>query len=92
MNHYCSYYQAQVTQEYCWFLVAIARSFEHVAFDRTLNSATSTFEFFVPEDTEHYFLEIMDCLHKKKIISQLEKLPYRLAQAEVQIPEVPTYG
>lgn len=91
MNQYCSYYQAQVTQEYCWFLVAVARSFEHVAFDRTLYAETSTFEFFVPRDTEHYFLEIMDCLYNKKIINQLEKLPNRLAQADGQTLEIPKY-
>lgn len=89
MNRYCSYYQAQVTQEYCWFLVALLRSFEHVAFDRTLDPSTSTFEFFVPVDTEPYFLSIMDYLQKKKIVNQLEKLPNRLAQNEVQILQAP---
>lgn len=85
MTLYCSYYQAQVTQELCWFLVAVLRSFEHIAFDRTLDKTTSTFEFFVPQDTEPYFLEVMDYLKTKQVVITCEKLPNRLVQDEVQL-------
>src|SRR4029077_17030302 len=56
---YCSYYQAHVKRELCWFVTAALRSYEHIAFDRTLDTATSLFEFFVAPSTEKYFLEIM---------------------------------
>lgn len=55
MQSYCSYYQAHIKRPYCWFLVAVLRSFEHVAFDRTIDKNNSIFEFFVPHDTEKYF-------------------------------------
>ncbi len=75
---YCSYYQAQVERELCWFVTASLRSYEHVSFDRTLDPATSLFEFFVPESTEEYFLEIMAYFESQNLIFNLKKLPNRL--------------
>jgi len=75
---YCSYYQAQVERELCWFVTACLRSYEHVSFDRTLDPETSLFEFFVPESTEEYFLEIMAYFEKEDLIRNLQKLPNRL--------------
>lgn len=75
---YCSYYQARVERELCWFVTATLRSYEHVAFDRTLDPATSLFEFFVPVSTEKYFLEVMDYFQSQGLVSDLQKLPNRL--------------
>jgi hypothetical protein len=75
---YGSYYQAHVVEKECWFLVAIMRSFEHLAFDRTYNKETSTFEFFVPVDLESTFLELMDFFKAQGIVRDLHHLPNRL--------------
>lgn len=77
---YCAYYQADLQRERCGFLVSVLRSFEHLAFDRTLDRETSRFEFFVPEDLETQFLELMDYFKKEGIVLQLEKLPNRLSR------------
>lgn len=74
---YCSYYQANVERERCWFLTASLRSYEHIAFDRTLDPATSLFEFFVPESTEKYFLTVMEYYQSQGLIKNLQKLPNR---------------
>ena len=75
---YCNYYQATVERSKCWFLVAVLRSFEHVAFDRTLDVAQSRFEFFVPADMDGYFMDIMHHLQESGIVTNLERLPNRL--------------
>lgn len=76
---YCSYYQAHVPREHCWFLTATLRSYEHIAFDRTLDKEQSIFEFFVPETMEPLFLQVMDRFEKEGNIRDLKKLPNRLA-------------
>jgi hypothetical protein len=75
---YCLYYCAEVERELCWFVTACLRSYEHVSFDRTLDPATSLFEFFVPESTEKYFLEIMAYFESEGLVRDLQKLPNRL--------------
>lgn len=80
-----SYYQAQVDPAHGWFFVGALRSFEHLAFDRTLDVATSTFEFFVPQANEQFFLDIMNYFVTEHIISGLKKLPNRLAQEDVEV-------
>lgn len=83
LNHHMkfgSYYQAQVDSSHGWFFVGVLRSFEHLAFDRTLDVATSTFEFFVPQDNERYFLDLMNYFIDERIISGFQKLPNRLAE------------
>jgi hypothetical protein len=54
-SKYCVYYQADVTRHKCWFLVAVLRSFENIAFDRTLDKQSSVVEFFVAPDRELEF-------------------------------------
>ena len=76
--HYCFYYQAHVVPAQCWFLVGILRSFEHMAFDRTLDKSTSLFEFFVPEGQEHSFIIVMQYLIERGIVINLRKLDNRL--------------
>ena len=80
---YCSYYQAHIKKELCWFVTAALRSYEHVAFDRTFDVATSLFEFFVPKTTEKIFLEIMAYFEKEGIVQNLIKTHNRLESAEV---------
>lgn len=79
---YCSYYQATVTKSEMWYLVAILRSFEHIAFDRTLDKENNRFEFFVPQDLESFFLEIMNFFQEELVISYLQKMPNRLFDHE----------
>ena len=84
-SFYCSYYQANVERELCWFVTAALRSYEHISFDRTLDPATSLFEFFVPESTEKYFLSIMDHFQSEGLIRNLQKLPNRLEKVTEQV-------
>ena len=58
-RQFSSYYQAQVKPSQTWYFVAILRSFEHMVFDRTFNVTQGIFEFFVPPDTEKYFLQVI---------------------------------
>lgn len=76
--NYSLYYRAHVTSSQCWFLVGIIRSFEHLAFDRTFDVEQSVFEFFVPEENETYFLQLMDYFIEQGVVSDLRKLPNRL--------------
>lgn len=75
---YCRYYQAHVVREQAWFFVAIARSYEHVMFDRTLDPKTSVFEFFVPIDMESRFLDFMSILIRQGVVVDLQSLDNRL--------------
>ena len=75
---YCLYYHAQVQRELCWFVTAALRSYEHISFDRTLDPATSLFEFFVPQDCEKYFLVVMTYFEEQGLIGNFKKLPNRL--------------
>ncbi|KKP29297.1 MAG: hypothetical protein UR12_C0010G0014 [candidate division TM6 bacterium GW2011_GWF2_30_66] len=77
-KNYCLYYQAHVKKELCWFMVAVLRSCEHVAFDRTISKADSVFEFFVPELMQKYFEEIMACFLKDGVITYCKQLDNRL--------------
>lgn len=82
---YCAYYQAQVNKTNTWFLTATLRSFEHLCFDRALTKEQGLFEFFVPADLEHYFLELMDFYQSQNIVSNLQKLPNRLENPQEEV-------
>ena len=82
---YCSYYQAQVQRELCWYVTAALRSYEHISFDRTLDPATSLFEFFVPVSTEKPFLALMNYFETEGLVHNLKKLPNRLANLTEQV-------
>lgn len=82
---YSIYYTAHIERPLVWFFVAILRSFDHVAFDRTHDVANSVFEFFVPEGMEPYFLEIMASLKKEGVVHSLQKHPNRLLDENQQI-------
>jgi hypothetical protein len=83
---YCSYYQAKIRKYDCWLFVASLRGFEHMAFDRTIDTHENIFEFYVPEATEPYFLELMHYYEQQGTVTGLQKLPNRLLTEPV-IPE-----
>lgn len=76
--NYCSYFQAAVVKQQTWFFVATLRSFEHYAFDRTLDKEQGIFEFFVPQGYEAKFVELMECYQNQGIVSDFKKLENRL--------------
>lgn len=73
------YYQAHVDRAKSWFVVAVLKSFDHLAFDRTIDPANSIFEFFVTPAMEEQFLVVMERLAKRGLIQELKKLPNRFA-------------
>jgi hypothetical protein len=81
----CSYYQAIIKREECWLLTATLRSFEHLCFDRTLDKTISMFEFFVPIEQEHYFIDIMKAFEQQGLVSELNKLPNRLLDPQATL-------
>jgi len=74
----CDYFQAHIPVEHVWFVTAIIRGYEHVAFDRTIDVHKSIFEFFVPRDMREIFLDLMQTLQQKNLIADLQELPNRL--------------
>lgn len=77
---YSCYYQVNVEKAKGWFFVGILRSFENIAFDRTLDKASSLFEVFVAPDCESEFLALMQTLSTRGIVTNLQCLPNRLQQ------------
>ena len=75
---FCLYYQAHVRKERAWFLVGILKSFEHMAFDRTIDKENSIFEFFVPSSMKNHFESLMHFFMKEKIITSFSEMPNRL--------------
>ncbi|MGE0207407.1 MAG: hypothetical protein AB7R69_06175 [Candidatus Babeliales bacterium] len=75
---YCKYYQAQVLKEKAWFFAGILRSFEHLAFDRTFDTANSIFECFVPQELEPCFLNLMHYFLQEGVVLNVQELPNRL--------------
>lgn len=77
-QNYSCYYQANIEKSKGWFFVGILRSFENMAFDRTLDKETALFEIFVPKDLQVEFLALMQVMIERKIVSNLRELPNRL--------------
>ena len=75
---FCSYYQAYVKPQTGWFVVAALKSFDHLCFDRTVDVEASIFEFFVPEQYEPTFLDIMKWMEESGYVGEIKKLPNRL--------------
>lgn len=75
---YCKYYQATVERSKTWFFTAALRACEHLAFDRTLDSVTGVFEFFVPDSNTKDFLNFMSEFETLGIIKDLKELENRL--------------
>lgn len=82
---YCAYYQGYVVREQTWFLVAVLRSYEHLAFDRTFDKEKSVFEFFVTPGLELFFVELLTRLQEMGIVLGFTKLPNRLIDPQAII-------
>ena len=78
VEKYGLYYQAKITKRTCNFFVAALRSFENLAFARTLDKESSMFEFFVTQDREQEFLDVINYLCSLGFASDLEKKKNRL--------------
>ena len=78
ITNYSPYYQAYVDRTFCWYVVAILKSCEHFAFDRTLDNKTNLFEFDVTPIREQEFLQLMNYFEQQHLVSSLRKLPNRL--------------
>ena len=61
-----------------WFATATFRFTEGVVLDRTIDKEKSTFEFFVAPGLEKVFLDMMQALEKKEVVTGLQQLPNRL--------------
>jgi hypothetical protein len=82
-ENYCLYYTARLDRSRCWLVSSLLRGTEHVAFDRSFDPQKSIFEFFVPEAMESVFLQVMEYLQKKQVVSELVKGSNRLATGGV---------
>jgi len=82
---YCLYYQAYVKRELCWFLVGILRSYEHMAFDRTIDKEKSIFEFFVPVGMQKQFEVVMDAFLSMGVITSCSQLENRLKNSNQEV-------
>lgn len=83
--NYSLYYQAKVKKSDTWFLTATLRSFEHLCFDRALAKEQCLFEFFVPYQLEHFFLELMHYYQESGIVTELHKYPNRLIDPNAEV-------
>lgn len=77
---YGIYFQAHVPPASCLLVIGILKSYEHVAFARTLDINKSIVEFFVTEQTKESFLNIMDILSRYNMVFDLQEMPNRLLQ------------
>lgn len=76
---YCKYYQAKVNIPYTWFVTGVLRSEEHLVFERTLaESDNGIIEFFVPEDSEEKFFQIMQYFIEHGYVIHFESKENRL--------------
>ena len=81
VKDYSCYYQANIEKSKGWFFVGVLRSYENLAFDRTLDKKSALFEMFVPKDLQAEFLDLMQIMTDLKIVSNLRELPNRLEQS-----------
>jgi len=68
------YYQVQIDKSRGWFFVGVLRSFENIAFDRTIQKESALFEIFVAPDLELEFLDIMQRLQNCDVVIDVQKL------------------
>ncbi|OGB84137.1 hypothetical protein A3F66_03025 [candidate division TM6 bacterium RIFCSPHIGHO2_12_FULL_32_22] len=80
---FCKYYQAKISRSDVWYLVSILKSFDHISFDRTIDIENSIFEFFIPEDFDKIFLNLMAYFQKEGIVLNIESMDNRLKFEEV---------
>lgn len=74
---YSLYYQATIPKQFGWYITSILRSYDNMAFDRTIDVENNVFEFFVPESQEETFLHFMKQMEEKGAALDIKKLPNR---------------
>jgi hypothetical protein len=82
---YCSYYQVTIDRPAGWFVGATMHSFEHLAFERTIDAQGGINEYFVPPQLEALFLECMQGLERLGVVKDIKKLPNRLLEPDAQV-------
>lgn len=82
---YSSYYQAYIEKNFCWYVVAILKSCDHLAFDRTLDTPTNLFEFYVTPGREQEFENLMRYFEKNHLVRDFKKLHNRLMDPGSQL-------
>jgi hypothetical protein len=82
---YCHYYQARVYKTKTWFVVAALKSFDHMSFDRTIDTDNAILEFFVPPAMEQQFLNVMNYFCKHGYVYEFQQLPNRLQHSSEQV-------
>lgn len=75
---YGVYFQAHVPPANCFLVIGLLKSYDHIAFARTLHIEKSIIEFFVTDETKDPFLAIMEMLSKHNMVFDLKELPNRL--------------
>lgn len=78
LRMYGIYFQAHVPPSSCLLVIGILKSYEHVAFARTLHIDKSIVEFFVTQETKESFLEIMTMFSRYNMVFDLQEMPNRL--------------
>jgi hypothetical protein len=81
----CEYYCATLKSETVWIVVATLRYVEHCAFDRTLDTQKSIFEFYVPAAMEPLFCQLMESFIERGYVSDLVKKENRLLNHEASL-------
>jgi len=76
---FCHYFQAHIVPQRVWFVTAVLRGCDHLAFDRTLDVHKSMFEFFVPGDCLDLFVSLMGIFQEKGLVTNFVELPNRLS-------------
>lgn len=70
---YSKYYLAKVLREKTWFLAGVLRNESNLVLDRSLDAKNNLFEFFVSEDQEDHFLDVMESMKKRGVVLSLQK-------------------
>ena len=83
MQKYSRYFHAYVKRSETWFFVATLRSFEYMAFDRTLDKTSGLFELFVPDEYMEIFTDFMDYHVRNGVVQSYEEKPNRLRYESV---------
>ncbi len=81
----CSYYQVTIDRPSGWFVGATLHSFEHLAFERTIDMHGAINEYFVTEELEPLFLECLQGLQRLGAVKEIKKLPNRLLEPNAEV-------
>ena len=81
----CAYYQVTIDRPQGWFIGATMHSFEHLAFERTIDAEAGINEYFVPQELEEQFLACIDGLVRMGAVKEVKKLPNRLVEAGAEV-------